>query len=171
MWNNDEPVLPFTINSALPVIPLPRTTTEGKANITSANINFVSHPLANLRFSARLREYDYNNETPAFPVDQYVSYDSSVNTSLTHGPERYAHNRLTFDGDATWSALSQVALSVGYSRNNTGYDFRIFESSGENVLRISADAVGTNWLTFRTQYQVRRSDGLRPGRRSAHPYR
>ena len=153
VWNNDDPVLPFTINSALPVIPLPRTTTEGKAGITSANVNFVSHPAADWRFSARLRDYDYNNKTPAFPVNQYVSYDSSVNTSLTGGPERYAHNRLTFDSDATWSGIPQVALTAGYSRNNTGYDFRIFESSGENVFRVSADAVGTSWLTFRTQYE------------------
>ena len=156
VWNNDEPVLPFTINSALAVIPLPRTTTEGKAGITSANVNFVSHPSANWRFSARLRDYDYNNKTPAFPVTQFVSYDTSVATSVTGGPERFAHNRLTFDSDVTWSGIGQLALTAGYSRNNTGYDFRIFEDSGENVFRISADAVGTSWLTFRTQYQYRR---------------
>ena len=46
------------------------------------------------------------------------------------------------------------ALTVGYSHNGNGYDARIFESSGENVFRVSADAVGTSWLTFRTQYEV-----------------
>jgi hypothetical protein len=44
------------------------------------------------------------------------------------------------------------ALSFGYSHNGNGYDARIVESSGENVFRISADAVGSSWLTFRTQY-------------------
>ena len=34
------------------------------------------------------------------------------------------------------------ALTVGYSHNGNGYDARIFESSGENVFRVSADAVG-----------------------------
>ena len=45
------------------------------------------------------------------------------------------------------------ALTFGYSNNGNGYDARIFESSSENVFRISADAVGSSWLTFRTQYE------------------
>ena len=45
------------------------------------------------------------------------------------------------------------AVTVGYSHNGNGYDARIVESSGENVFRVSADAVGTSWLTFRTQYE------------------
>ena len=59
----------------------------------------------------------------------------------------------TFDGDATWTRLMPFAVTVGYSHNGNGYDARIFESSGENVFRVSADAVGTSWLTFRTQYE------------------
>ena len=47
-----------------------------------------------------------------------------------------------------------LAVTVGYTHNGNGYDARIFESSGENVFRVSADAVGTSWLTFRAQYEV-----------------
>jgi MtrB/PioB family decaheme-associated outer membrane protein len=153
LWNNDEPLQPFTINSALPEIPLPRVRTEGEAGVMSVNLNLVSRPFEEWRFSARLREYDYNNKTADTPISQYVSYDSSVNTANTGGPHKYAHNRMTFDGDATWTGLPLVALNVGYSHNNAGYDFRIFESSGEDVFRISADAVGASWLTFRTEYE------------------
>ncbi len=45
------------------------------------------------------------------------------------------------------------AVTFGYWHNGNGYDARIVESSGENVFRVSADAVGTSWLTFRTQYE------------------
>jgi hypothetical protein len=45
------------------------------------------------------------------------------------------------------------AINVGYTHNGNGYDARIVESSGENVFRVSADAVGSSWLTFRTQYE------------------
>ena len=38
--------------------------------------------------------------------------------------------------------LSPLALAVGYTRNSSGYDFRIFESTGENVVTFTADAVG-----------------------------
>ena len=57
------------------------------------------------------------------------------------------------------------AVTVGYSHNGNGYDARIYESSGENVFRVSADAVGSTWLTFRTQIRVRRPDRLRSRRR------
>ena len=59
-------------------------------------------------------------------------------------PDLYAHDRTTFDADATWSKLKPLALTVGYTHNGNGYDARIFESSGENVFRVSADAVGSS---------------------------
>ena len=152
-WSNDEPLQPFTINSALTEIALPRPTTEGEAGVFSMNLSLTSRPFTDWRFSAKLRDYDYNNKTTETTINQFVSYDSSINTSHTGGPRKFAHSRLTFDGDATWTGLPLVAVNVGYSHNNAGYDFRIFESSGENVFRISADAVGPSWLTFRTLYE------------------
>jgi hypothetical protein len=105
------------------------------------------------RFSARFRRYDYSNNTPHFTIGQYVSYDSSINGANTGGPELYAHNRTNFDADATWTGLQPVALTVGYSRNNTGHDFRIFESTGENVFHLTADAVGSQFFSFRANYE------------------
>jgi MtrB/PioB family decaheme-associated outer membrane protein len=152
-WNNDEALQPFTINSALPQIALPRATAKAEAHVVSTNLNLVSRPLDDWRFSARVRRYDYGNQTPSTTITQYVSYDTSVNTSSTLGPELYAHSRTTFDADAIWNRNSPVALTVGYTHNDNGYDFRIFQSIGENVLRLSADAVGAQWITFRAQYE------------------
>ena len=45
-----------------------------------------------------------------------------------------------------------LALTVGYTHNGAGYDERIFESTGENVLSLKADAAGWQWATFRAQY-------------------
>ena len=56
------------------------------------------------------------------------------------------------------SAATGVNLTVGYTRNNTGYDDRIFASAGENVLcASSADAVGSQWATFHAQIRARRA--------------
>ena len=153
-WNNDEPLQPFTINAALPQIALPRSTTEAQANVFSTNLNLVSRPATDWRFSARLRRYDYTNETPQAAITQFVSYDSSVSTSHTGGPHLYAHDRTTLEADATWSGLPPLAVTAGYTRNNGGYDHRIFESTGEDVFRLTADAVGSQWVTFRAQYEV-----------------
>jgi hypothetical protein len=153
VWSNDEPLQPFTINSALPVIPLPRANTEGDAHVFSTNVSLNSHPTNDWRFSARVRNFTYNNLTPVTSITQMVSYDSSISTTPTGGPDLYAHNRTNFDGDATWTKLMPFAINVGYTHNENGYDARTFTSSGENVFRASADAVGASWLTFRTQYE------------------
>src|SRR5690348_13710664 len=141
------------MNSALPHIALPRATAEAVASWVSGNLNLVSRPAKDWQFNARLREYNYDNHTPATAITQYVSYDSSVGTSSTGGPELYGHSRTTLDADATWSGLRQVALTAGYTRNNTGYQERIFESAGENVLRLAADALGTGWMTLHARYE------------------
>ncbi len=152
--SNNEPLQPFTINATLPQLVLPRSTSEAEAQVFSGNLNFVSRPADAWHFSARVRSYDYSNETPHAAIPQFINYDTSVTTSPTGGPELYAHNRLTFDGDATWTGIAPFAFTAGYTRNNTGHDFRIFESTGENVLRLTADAVGTQSISFRAQYEL-----------------
>ena len=153
LWSNDEPLQPFTINAALPQFALPRANTEGEAHVLSTNLNLTSRPSTDWRFSARVRNYTYNNLMPATSITNMISYDSSESTTPTGGPDLYGHSRTTIDGDATWTKLTPFAVTFGYSHNGNGYDARIVESSGENVFRVSADAVGTSWLTFRTQYE------------------
>jgi hypothetical protein len=46
-----------------------------------------------------------------------------------------------------------VALTAGYAFNGSGHDFRIFESTGENIFYLAADAVGAQMLTFRARYE------------------
>ena len=65
LWSNDEPLQPFTINSALPPIALPRANTDGEAHVFSTNLNLTSHPSTDWRFSARFRNYTYANHMPA----------------------------------------------------------------------------------------------------------
>jgi MtrB/PioB family decaheme-associated outer membrane protein len=162
MWDNNEPLQPFTINPTLRQIPLPRDTAEASATVFSTNLSLVSRPRTDWRFSARVRHYGYENDTPHGDIPEFINYDTSVKVSSTGGPEAYAHSRTNFDADATWSGLARVALTAGYSHNEGSYDFRIFESSGEDVLRLTADATGTQWLTFRAQYESadKRGDGL-----------
>jgi MtrB/PioB family decaheme-associated outer membrane protein len=158
-WTNDEPLQPFTINPTLPQLTLPRGNSEAEARVFSTNINLVSRPATDWRLSARLRHYGYDNQAPQAVIPQFINYDTSVKTSSTGGPELYAHSRTTLDADATWSGLNPLALTVGYTRNNTSREFRIFDDTGEDVLRLTADAVGTQWVTFRAQYELAERSG------------
>jgi MtrB/PioB family decaheme-associated outer membrane protein len=160
--SNNQPLLPFTINPALPQVALPRATTEGEARIFSTNLNLVSRPITDWRLSARFRHYGFDNQTPQAVIPQFVSYDASYRASPTNGPELFAHDRTTLDLDATWSGLERLALTAGYTLNANGYEHRIFESSTEHVLTLKADAVGNHWVTFRAHYDhaERTGDGL-----------
>ena len=151
--SNDEPLQAFTINPLLPQLALPRSTTEGSASIFSTNISLVSRPATDWRFSARLRHYGYTNDTPAASIPQFINYDASVTDSSTLGPQQFAHSRTTFDTDATYTALLPFALTAGYTHNSTGHEFRTFEGTGENILTLKADTVGSQWVTFRANYE------------------
>src|SRR5580765_2196408 len=121
-WSNNEPLQPFTINSALPTIALPRATTDAEAHVFSTNLNLTSHPTVDWRFGARFRNYTYSNHMPATSITQYVAYDSSLSTTPTGGPDLYAHDRTTFDADATWSRINPLAITFGYTHNANGWD-------------------------------------------------
>jgi MtrB/PioB family decaheme-associated outer membrane protein len=151
--NNDEPLLPFTINSALPQLMLPRASADASATTVATNISLVSRPGNDWRFSTRFRRYDYNNDMPETAIPEFINYDTSVKVSTTGGPELVAHDRNTFEADATWTRFRQVALTVAYTNNHNGYDHRIFESTNENVLQLKADSVGFGWMNFRARYE------------------
>ena len=154
LWSNDEPLQPFTINSAVPTIALPRASADAEAHVFSTTLNLTSRPTTDWRFAARYRNYTYTNQMPATSITDYVAYDGNPSTTPTGGPDLYAHDRTTLDADATWSGMTPLALTVGYTHNGSGYDARIVQSSGEDVFRVSADAVGSSWATFRVQYDV-----------------
>ena len=97
LWSNDEPLQPFTINSALPPIALPRANADAEAHVFSTNLNLRRTPPTDWRFGARFRNYTYDNHMPATSITQYINYDSWPSTTPTGGPDLYAHDRTTFD--------------------------------------------------------------------------
>ena len=150
--SNNEPLQDFTINPTLPQLELPRATTEAEAHVFTTNVGVVSRPTPDWRFSGRLRSMDYDNQTPDTEILQFINYDTSVTTSSTGGPHRYAHGRTDFNVDATWSGLRPLALTGGYAHNSSRYDFRIFEDTAENAFYVSADTVSSQWVIFRARY-------------------
>ena len=76
-WQND-PLIPFTVNSALPTIVLDRPTADAQARVTSMNYSFTSRPANDVSFTARYRLYDFDNRTPIFHVANTVAYDTTV---------------------------------------------------------------------------------------------
>jgi MtrB/PioB family decaheme-associated outer membrane protein len=158
-WSQDEPLIPFTINTALPTLALDRSTADALARVTAMTYSFTSKPTDALWFSARYRSYDYDNRTPAFHVANTVSYDSTVAAFAKGGTSPYSMTRRTFDADASLTPMPYTALRLGYTREQINETFRTFDTTTEDTVRVSADATGVQWLTLRAVYEHARRVG------------
>jgi MtrB/PioB family decaheme-associated outer membrane protein len=155
-WSQNDPLIPFTINSSLPVIPLDRTTADAQARVTSMNYTFNSRPADEVSFTARYRSYDFDNRTPVFHVGKTVSYDTSVATFADGGTSPYSLTRRTFDAEVSLTPVKYIkysAFRAGYTREQISQTFRSFDTTTEDTLRLSADTAGLTWLTLRGVYE------------------
>ena len=166
LHDGGDPIMPQTINSTVTTAPIDRLTVEGEARTTSVNLNVVSRPSPKLDLTARYRTYDYDNRTPEFAMTQRVSYDNAavpVNPAVDTEP--FSVNRGTLDADARYTPGGRFTAGVGYSWIGEERTHRVFDSTTDHVVRLTADLVGQRWLTFRTKYEhaQRRGTGVEEG--------
>jgi MtrB/PioB family decaheme-associated outer membrane protein len=168
-----DALMPQTINAVnVPLlVALPRTTVEGHARTSGVNLTFTSRPTKLLDFSARYRLYDYDNETPDFVLPQRVSYDNTPGTpsfttlgGVSPSPaivetEPFGVKRQYFDADMRVQGLRFGTPSVGYSRLEEDRTHRFFESTGEDVFRVTYDIFGIGMYSLRTKYEHGRKRG------------
>jgi MtrB/PioB family decaheme-associated outer membrane protein len=152
-WSQNEPLIPFTSNSALPQIPLDRPTAETSARVTATAFAFNSRPRNHVWLNARFRSYDFDNRTPEFHVANTVAYDTSVAAFAEGGTSPYSFTRKAFDVDASWTPITFAAFRAGYTHEAVNQTFRTFDTTNENTVRLSADATGIRWLTVRAVYE------------------
>lgn len=154
--DDGTPLPPFTVNTALPVLPLARPTTEGHARTSAVNLNFISRPAKALDIDIRFRTYDYDNRTPAFLVTQRVAYDNAVSTVTNPAlqeTEAFGVKRSTFDADVRLSPRSAFSAGVGVGRQSEERTHRIFEEITDDTVRLVFDSVGNTRVTLRSKYE------------------
>lgn len=152
-WTQNNALIPFTINSALPDIPLDRQTSDARARVTAQTYTFTSRPTPQWWLSARFRSYNFDNNTPVFHVTNTVAYDTSLSVFGEEGTTPYSINRKTFDADASYTPWRYAAFRAGYTREAVDQTFRVFDTTTENTGRVSADLTGLSWLSVRAVYE------------------
>lgn len=156
-------ILPQTINTANVTAPLERTLVEGEARTSAVNLSFVSRPTRLLDISVRYRTYDYDNRTPVFDLTQRVAYDNAPSTLATPvETEPFGVVRQSLDADLTLTPMTRSAVGIGFTRQTEDRTHRIFESTTDNVIRVTFDSVGNQWFSIRTKYEhaQKRGQGL-----------
>jgi MtrB/PioB family decaheme-associated outer membrane protein len=153
MTQNDA-LLPMTVNTQLPAVPLDRPTAEAAARVTAMNYNVTSRPTNTLWFSARYRQYDFDNRTPVFSTATgFVNYDTAYSATTLHESEPLGYVRHTFDADMSYSPARYIGLRAGYTRAQNDRTYRIVEQTTEDIGRFSVDLTGVTWITLRGVYE------------------
>ena len=67
--------------------------------------------------------------------------------------------RRPFDADAAFRCCRYTSLKVGYSHLGTDYTHRIWETTAEDVFRISVDTTGNQFVMLRAVYENRERTG------------
>ncbi len=158
-WLQDEQLLPFTINTAIDPIPLPRQTAEAEARVTSMTYRLTSRPTPMLWLSGQYRLYDFDNRTPHFPVETYVRLDGNVAPSATGGSHAFEYTRHFVDLDASVTPLPFVAFRVGYGQQSDDRSYRFLEETTDRTFRASVDGTGFSWGAVRLQYDRSKRTG------------
>jgi MtrB/PioB family decaheme-associated outer membrane protein len=148
----NQPLLPVTINSAAPALPLPRATAEAEARTVATNVSVTSRPAKYLWMNARYRSYDFDNRTPLFATPWLVM-DQTLHASTAIEPTSYTRRSLDLDGSLT--PFQATTFRLGYTRGSDDRTFRIFERTAENTYRASADSV---WKAFTFRGSVERAE-------------
>jgi MtrB/PioB family decaheme-associated outer membrane protein len=163
-----DPIVPQTINSALPPAPLERATVDGEAKTRAVNLTFVSRPTRYIDFTAGYRQYDFDNRTAEFAMTRRVSYDNAVSpVAPPVHTEPFGVARHTVDADLKLTPMRGISAGVGLTRIGEDRTHRIFESTTDNVVRVTFDTVSYQWFTLRTKYEhaQRRGSGIEEGER------
>ncbi len=87
-----------------------------------------------------------------------VSYDTNLVASGSPS-EYHSVKRSSFDIDGAFTIAPNTSLKAGYSQQGTDYTHRIWETTDEDVFRVSLDTTGNERLMLRAQYENRQRTG------------
>lgn len=157
--------LPYTINSALfartDSFPLPGTNTDGKANLTTVNVRFTTHPFAHVGGTLRIRDHHYDNKTPVWVLAGQAPYDGSWAGGEVE--TRPFSNRQTVSGaDLDWSPIRQASLYGTVEFTHREHTFREIAADNEKAAEGKLVLRPKTWLTAigRYRYGDRDADAL-----------
>jgi Putative outer membrane beta-barrel porin, MtrB/PioB len=155
----DQDLLPFTINTALAQPALARETAQAESEMTITQFTFAMRPLPRLAINARYRYSDVDMQTPIFDRSTgSVAYDTTLQPTASPS-EYHSVTRVAFDADAAFELLPFTSLKVGYSKLDSEYTHRLWETTDENVFRVSLDTTGNQYFGVRAIYEDRERTG------------
>ncbi len=168
IWSQNQPFLPYTINSGVTVgaapsaaVPPPLDATKtgslpdyslnGVENIFTQNYVATARPFDNLVVSARFRDQELLNNTPNLTFPGFVVLDQSwKGITITNSHLGYVDQRV--EANARWQPVKQIALSGGGGLNWMNHTGREVEASREDIAKAGAELSPLEGVKFNGDY-------------------
>jgi hypothetical protein len=179
----NEPLLPFTINSAIvtgaysnPVFEgsgttpfdatdpanLPLQNANAAINTENVQVRVSSKPAPDLRLTAQYRFYNLDNQSGSFRIPGVVREDAEWrvpgNPSAFFGPLPIAYDKHTASLTAAWDLNERTRLGGSYTFERMNRSFREVAWMNDHRLKASLDLKPSSWLELRASYEyIRRN--------------
>ena len=149
----DDPFLPFTINTAVPNVPaLPAASLHGSKQTLAMNYTLTSEAIPRVPLTLRFRTYDYNNNTPSLVFTDYVRTDAVLGgTSRRNLP--YAYDKKNLGLEAAWEFRRKSWAKFVYEWERYNREHRDVSRSDEHTVGTTFDFNPRNWLLLRASYR------------------
>lgn len=151
-WTDSVHLLPFTINTAIPVIPLPSDTFHGKIHNMTANVNYVARLGKTGTLHARYSLYDRNNQKDVFLFHEYVRLDNVLEEFTDEGGAQnhpYAYTSNSVNLDLGWGFADHWNWHAVYDFNRYNRVYRDISNANTNAFTTSLD-----WLADSTAARI-----------------
>ncbi len=125
----NQDFLPYSVNST--TADLPRSSLDGEAWLTTAQLKLSSVPLTRLRLNAELRYNERDNKTPVSTYN-YVIIDSGQTATAENAPYSYENSRFNLNANYRFNALT--SLRGGYKYNQMKRENSHRAKTEENTL-------------------------------------
>jgi MtrB/PioB family decaheme-associated outer membrane protein len=152
----DADFLPHTINPNIPTatLALPQDSLEGKAGITTVNVNLVNRAIPRTTLGLRYRYFDHNEMTDQLVFPAHVVNDLSL-VNEARQTSAFGYSRHNVDADARYRPFTFLATTVGggWERWNRDPVHREVPKSDEYYVKLAADWTPVDWFLARATYK------------------
>jgi MtrB/PioB family decaheme-associated outer membrane protein len=161
----DDPLLPYTLNSSIlginangttfdPTNPanLPVQSADRKINTTALTGDLGTRFGQNVDLTFRYRYYDLANKGPRIEFPGYVRYDA-VWEAIGRETVPYSYTRQNAGAELGWSFAKATHLGLSFERESWDRKYREIANSDENIWKATFDTRPVPWFSLRSSYQ------------------
>jgi len=130
---------------------LPTPQLDGKADVINQSYTVLSRPVPRLTLTARVRDYDFRNETPRVTIPGYVRFDA-VWEEIGRVSVPYAYRNDRADLTASYD-LGRVTVEAGYKYLAFHREFRETEKTTEDGVILAANLRARDGVVLRASYE------------------